>query len=706
MGIKGLQGFVQNSCPDAFTIVNLKEMARVYMTSNPGLTPTIVVDAMCCLRYWYTPEAWVHGGQWREYISSLSTFVEAFRSAGIRLVFIFDGVVEQKKRDEWVRRRLNNNKEISKIFHHIKTHGQQPGRHMFFIPSGLSTFTRFALKTLGQEVMCSQREGDYEVAAYGLQYKCLGILGEDTDYFIFNTVPYFSINKLRLDRLTTFMFSRDKLCCTLGLQITDLPLFACLLGNDVMSEEKLGSFHRKCMATCQANTYGHNKRANTISAVASFISHVPEAQRSWKALDQILPVDLDRTLLYNAQEEYILPGQTSPWLYPCATRSKGLTDGHEMAMCLDQDILQIANEQHRRGDNSMICNVLCNGEVECSNTLEDEADHELLGQAIIYRSVRQHIYAVLLGTGKGTPGSCPSIKEWFVYPGNPLQHPEIVKAVQPDMPGGMPGVRALWLTDGPEVETLRLQTCLACFHAEDSMEELRALEAPIASVCCLLIYLFQQVDSLSLEDLEAFIAQTLCLQSKSADQLKDLQISHIDSRAVHLSFLFVRGIITMMGANSACGFPFTMDDLMPWKVFDGKLFHQKYLQSHRGSPMEALLECNETLLAQFRNLKSLICNACAAKKRTIQSNRRDSGQGTFQRRPDAHYMDNQATHFTPSNRNHNHPYHGQTRGHQWRSPHPGSDSSESQFHRSGRGYHSVNRVRRGRGFQSSPRWPQ
>lgn len=31
---------------------------------------------------------------------------------------------------------------------------------------------------------------------------------------------------------------------------------------------------------------------------------------------------------------------------------------------------------------------------------------------------------------------------------------------------------------------------------------------------------------------------------------------------------------------------------MPWNVFDGKLFHQKYLQSEKGYAVEALLEQN------------------------------------------------------------------------------------------------------------------
>lgn len=38
------------------------------------------------------------------------------------------------------------NGEVSKVFRHIKAHGDQPGRELMCIPSGLATFTPFALR--------------------------------------------------------------------------------------------------------------------------------------------------------------------------------------------------------------------------------------------------------------------------------------------------------------------------------------------------------------------------------------------------------------------------------------------------------------------------------------------------------------------------------------------------------------------------------
>ncbi|XP_025973002.1 constitutive coactivator of peroxisome proliferator-activated receptor gamma isoform X1 [Dromaius novaehollandiae] len=674
MGIKGLQGFMTKVCPDVCTMVNLKEMAERHRINHPDFPPVIVVDAMSCVRYWYTPESWVCGGQWQEYLANLENFIEAFMAAGIKLVFYFDGVVEEKKRDEWIKRRLQNNKEITRIFQFIKTHRKQPGREMFVIPSALPTFTRFALKSLGQKTICSLQEADFEVAAYGLQHNCMGILGQDSDYLIYNTSPYFSIEKLCLDRLVTVMYSREDLCRVLGLSMTHLPLFACLLGNDIVPESLLEGFWHKCLVIYPVKNKGYSRRTNILLAVANYISKVPCSYGSLKDLENMLPLGSDKTLLYRGMESYLLPGQQSPWIPPNVTNIQMFSIQQETAMCQDKEIFQLAKEQHIQSENYAIFNILSNGEIECSNSLEDECDTEIPGQALIYRPARQHIYSVLLESGKD--GAYPFVKEWFVYFGNPLQQPELVQPIQPPVPGGTPNLKTLWFAKGPDVEKQRYSTFLACFHLQDMMEELQALEAPVAGFCCLLTYLILQVNSLSLEDLNAFVALILCLKGKTAAQLAGLQLAQVDSRAVHLGTVFIRGLTTLLMANSACGFPFRMDDLMPWKMFDGKLFQEKYQQSHRGCSLEELLEGSESLYTPFQNVKSFICKACMVKNRTIQSRQRGNGiiTGTRQRELNPRFQQTRRTSFVP-------PYHyqmgvfprrgPQPQGRAYRSGHPG-----------------------------------
>ncbi|XP_038598732.1 constitutive coactivator of peroxisome proliferator-activated receptor gamma isoform X1 [Tachyglossus aculeatus] len=699
MGVRGLQGFVENACPGARVEVSLRDVAEEYRSSHPGRTPVLVVDAPGCLRHWYSPESWVCGGQWREYLSVLRDFIEAFTAAGIKLVFFFDGVVEQTKRNEWVKRRLKNDKEIARIFQAIKRDGQQPGRAMFFLPSGLATFTRFALKSLGQDTLCSVREADYEVAAFGLQNDCLGILGEDTDYLIYSTCPYFSVRNLRLDRLTTVMFSRDQLCRRLGLRRTDLPLLACLLGNDTVPEDSCAALRERCLASrsCPAQPAADGRSA-TVLAVAAFISGVLRGQQGARDLGAMIPSGPDPSLLCRGVTSYLLPGQDSPWLLQGPDWATAEAEGRA-ALCPDPEILQVAKERHIRAENYLAYNVLSCGEVECSNTLEDALDAELPGQALVYRPARQRLYWVLLGAGRDPCEARPAVKEWFVHAGNPLRHPELVQPVQPDLPGGTPSLKTLWLVQEPGARAQRYSTFLACFGLPTmapEAEELQALEGSLAATCCLLSYLLLQVGSLSLEDLNAFIAQTLCLRGKSAAQLAGLQPAYVDSRAVHLGSLFIRGLTTLVLANSTCGCPFCMDDLMPWQVFDGKLFQQKYQQSHSGRSPDELLEGNKRWQTEFQNLTSLICRTCNLKNRTVLSRQRGVvfNKGGQERMWESQAQLSRQHHSAP-------PRHRPDRSLPWRGPLP-SPAGSPALH-SGRGFWSEERGQRRKRFPFAPR---
>ncbi|KAI4567624.1 hypothetical protein MJT46_008837 [Ovis ammon polii x Ovis aries] len=680
MGVRGLHGFVASSCPHVCTVVNFKELAERHRSQHPGGTPAVVVDAMCCLRYWYTPESWVCGGQWREYYSSLREFVSAFTAVGIKLIFFFDGMVEQSKRGEWVKRRLKNNREIAKIFHHIKSHREQPGRNMFFIPSGLAVFTRFALKALGQETLCSLQEADYEVASYGFQNNCLGILGEDTDYLIYDTCPYFSISELSLDSLDTVMLCREKLSQSLGLRLADLPLLACLLGNDVVPEGMFESFRYKCLTSYASVRESCDRKGNVILAVADHISKVLRLHQGEKKLEEMLPLGPNKALFYKGVASYLLPGQKSPWFIQtpkdvvtldkqvlsmssdpeskqevpmcmdpesrqklpvgtdpecnleaavCANTevkqedpvNMGLEAKHQVTVVSDPEILKVARAQHVRAESYLVYGVMSSGEVECSSSLEDATDQALPSQAFVYRPVRQRVYSLLLGGGGGGSSTGPAVKEWFVYSGNPLRQPDLVRPLQMNLPGGTPSLRQLWLSQEPGIQAQRLDTLLACFDLSSSREELQAVERPFQALCCLLVYLFVQVDTLCLEDLHAFIAQALCLQGKPAVELADLQLDHIDPRAVQLATLLVRGLTTLVLVNGACGSPWEMADFMPWHLFDGKLFHQKYLQSEKGYTAEVLVEQNRSHVTRFHTLKSVVCKACGKENRPIVSRR-------------------------------------------------------------------------------------
>uniref|UniRef100_A0A3Q3EUM3 Family with sequence similarity 120 member B n=1 Tax=Labrus bergylta TaxID=56723 RepID=A0A3Q3EUM3_9LABR len=461
MGVKGLQSFMERCCPGACVTVNLQQMARKH-ADKIQQGPTLVVDGMACLRHWYSCKDWVCGGQWKEYMEVLKSWVEAFTSAGIRLVFFFDGVVEEQKRKQWVRKRiiLTVNNCISKMFRHLKAHGEQPGRELFCLPSGLATFTRFALRLLGQEVFCSVREADYEIASYARQHKSMGILGQDSDFIIYDSAPYFSVAKLQIRSLTTVLYNQERLCQTVGLDVNQLPLLACLLGNDVVSEEKMQHIRNNAISTyrCFELTYG---------CCLYFLQQI------------------NKSLYF-----VFLSG------FPKACR-----------------------EKHVAADGFMVYSIVCEGVIECSNTLEDEEDTELLPHALVYKPCRQRIYGLVLDDP-------PVIREWFVYPGNPLKDPDMVHPVPISLPGDQPSLDLLWFGTGPDVSALRLMSFFSIFDCQEFSELHGVIEDSLLAALCLVTYIALQVQTLSQEDVDAYLSQAVCLRLKSSQELKNIKVSY------------------------------------------------------------------------------------------------------------------------------------------------------------------------------------
>ncbi|XP_030271468.1 constitutive coactivator of peroxisome proliferator-activated receptor gamma [Sparus aurata] len=629
MGVKGLQSFLERCCPEACVTVNLREMARQHAarsqhdcTSSANTpSPTLVVDGMACLRHWYSCKDWVCGGQWREYMDVLKSWVEAFTSAGIRLVFFFDGVVKEQKRQEWVKRRRRVNGEISRMFHHMKTHGEQPGREFFCLPSGLATFTSFALRSLGQEVFSSVQEADYEIASYARQHGSLGILGQDSDFIIYDSAPYLSVAKLRTDSLTTVLYDRQRLCRTIGLAVTQLPLLACLLGNDVVSEEKMQHIRNDAMATYRLNNPSPHSGApqgQMVLAVSHLVSSLwGREEEETRLVPQSLNLSAPhRELLKRGICSYLLPGQEAPQQGDISS----LPSAPAFEKYVSPEILKACKEKHVAVEGFMVYCVVWEGVTECSNTLEDEEDTELLPQALVYKPCRQLIYGLLLLQGHdGNSVDLPAIREWFVFPGNPLQEPDMVQPVPVSLPCDQPSLDLLWFSTGPEVSALRLKCFLSIFDSREYSELYGAVEDSLLAALCLVTYIVLQVQTLSEEDLDAYLSQAVCLRLKSSRELQQIELPFLSSRAVQLGSLYVRGLSHLLGANCASGCPLPSAALMPWHSFDGRLFHSKYLLAHSGVEKTVLLEGDSSCLSQFLCLREKLIETCRKRGRVLQS---------------------------------------------------------------------------------------
>ncbi|XP_074523322.1 constitutive coactivator of peroxisome proliferator-activated receptor gamma isoform X2 [Halichoeres trimaculatus] len=572
---------------------------------------------MACVCHWYSCKDWVCGGQWREFMDLLKSWVEAFTSAGIRLVFFFDGVVEEQKRKEWVKRRRRVNGEISKVFRYLKSHGEQPGREMFCLPSGLASFTRFALRSLGQEVFCSKQEADYEIARYARHHNCLGILGQDSDFIIYDSAPYLSVAKLQIDRLTTVLYDRQRLCQIAGLAVHQLPLLACLLGNDVVSSEKTMNIRNNAMATYRQNNPSSHSGApqgQMVLAVSHLVSSLwgkEEEEAELFSLNLSAPL---RELLQRGISSYVLPGQEASQQSDSSTASSvSAFEKHVSA-----EVLKACREKHVAAEGFMVYNVVCEGVIECSNTLEDEEDTELLPQAHVFKPCRQRIYGLVLLHGHDG-SDLPAIKEWFIYPGNPLQEPDIVHPVPVSLPGEKLTLDFLWFSTGPEVSALRLLTFFTIFDCQDLSDLHGTIEDSLLAALCLITYIVLQVNTLSQEDVDAYLSQAVCLRLKSTQELQHIKLPVLCSRAVQLGALYVRGLGNLLGANCASGCALPSAALMPWQSFDGRLFHSKYLLAHGGAESSVLLESNSSCLKLFLCLREKVTEICRKRGRVLLS---------------------------------------------------------------------------------------
>ena len=251
MGVSRLQTYIEQHCPQAHKKIKISHLAAQYV-EREGKIPVLLVDGNALLRRLYIRFDWVYGGQWKEYIEELKHFVGIFRQIGVQLIFMFDGSVGNTKRLVWVKRRIQNMKDIMKVFAYIKNKHVQPSRNLLQIPSGLSITTAFILKyELNVTVYHTIGEADREIFEFCLLNKCWGVLSQDSDFIIYDSGICICVQDLSVgpSDVKAFIYDRNTLCEHLGLHVLELPILASLMGTDILQTACLNLFHRRVTAT-------------------------------------------------------------------------------------------------------------------------------------------------------------------------------------------------------------------------------------------------------------------------------------------------------------------------------------------------------------------------------------------------------------------------------------------------------------------------
>ncbi|CAH1243882.1 FAM120B [Branchiostoma lanceolatum] len=594
MGVKGLQTYVEKNCPDACEKVNLRSLAQDYQAKH-GKTPVLVVDGLSCLRdhFYHGGLAWVYGGQWQEYRASLRNFVQNFKSAGIEVVFIFDGVVEKSKRPVWISRRKSELKTVKKIFQHIRSTKKEPYRNLLRLPPGTGMFAGLGLKSLGVRVYHSLVEADREIAEFAFSSDCFGIL-----------------------RATfTVRYRVDVLCEHLGLEQSDLPLLACLLGNDVIPHAKLENFHARV-----------SQGSQLIPALARFINGLPPDITVPDIARMISSSPTTVQLFVQAMLSYILPGQTAKWPVPVSMITKApaleLEGTHAQlkgeerknAKCpvkhvrpdIGAEILQEAKRRHQNTENiKAIYDILTVAEGDSGVYLEEE-DSAIPPTTVFYRPIREKLHGVLYGVGvKPSTGTAPgvdqcsgkmsrlaiggeeivvgrnAVKDWSAHPGAKLKEPDIILAKPLDMPGGTPTLEELWFGPGARNSALGWRAFMDGMFCSIPTERQKFIPKNLKVLVVILHYMVRQ-HVLEGWEVDAFLIQALVCTDWH--KLRRGKVP-VDPRAVQLAALFVKGVAVAIAMNCACGWPLAMESCLPWWFFDGKYFHHVYLLVRSGAPV-------------------------------------------------------------------------------------------------------------------------
>ncbi|CAF0734335.1 unnamed protein product [Didymodactylos carnosus] len=265
------------------------------------------------------------------------------------------------------------------------------------------------------------------------------------------------------------------------------------------------------------------------------------------------------------------------------------------------EVLRTAYDLHKRGlTTPWIWQCLYKREITLPVTLEPEICSLIPSAGEFYRPIRSFIYGLLFNYSSHKHVSRLAIREQ-VYNSSGGSYLTEVSCDQatPDQPT----LEQLWFGQDPANDRLlRMKTLLACLKCSNS--DISQIPHDYLLLLSVLRYMFTHSShQIQIWEICAFLSQALLICEQQPKPLMNLQpliapatvssmcggsssgdydqihIELYQARPVQLAQLFVRGIETAQFANDVCGAPLHPRYCTIWRYFNGKLFHQKYIQA-------------------------------------------------------------------------------------------------------------------------------
>lgn len=603
MGVRGLQTFMENN-PNVAYQVNIRDIVKNYRRET-GRDVIIVVDGSSCLRHFYGTLDWVCGGQIREYVEIFQAFIKAFVDLGCKLVFFFDGPTQSRKRNVWVERRYRSLGDAYKVYDLLNRgiHPSNIREDILMLPPATTYFARLAIQTSsGCEVHTSIIECDEEIAQYARLHNCFAILGQDSDYAIYDGPQYYlSASHLNVQKMTTMNYNRWALARLLRIPPGLLPLLASLVGNDIVRSDDLLNFHKRL---CGHKSYGRPSQRDVIFNVASFIKNHTDERNLFNSLPLI-----SRKVFGHEQNVSQLHLSVRSYSINCERASHHPESNDNQHLNPEQSWEYVQKKAEARVRNgtldTMVYAIMHGLPYESSTALEDFRRTEMPPSADVYSTLRQRIYGIILHDSPGNH----EVKEWCMRGENSLAKASSVSVIAPKT-GTHPGLIALWDENDTSAETLDKKWTLVAQSVSDKLDpnKLRALPVQLVPPTMLLFIMYNEVVPCFLEkwEVEAFICTNVMLRTLATTTLTSIQLERVVPRAVHLACIFMRGgsIINML--MDACGRPIPRTEVSPYHYFDGKLFQSMYQKAQRGCKILDLLNNQVAQLEEFDMIRSIV----------------------------------------------------------------------------------------------------
>ena len=178
----------------------------------------------------------------------VQSFVGRMRALGIEPVVFFDGVFRQPKQRAQLMRRQEDVKNTVRLYAELRSTKKQRSNanHSVTLPLLAKEVILEALALLHVECRQHIEEADGLIARYFAdnQPSVVGILSNDSDFFVFKDVVFFPIDKwvwLPNGDARCIMWRNEDVARALHVNPNHLSILSCLIGNDYTREMLLKS---------------------------------------------------------------------------------------------------------------------------------------------------------------------------------------------------------------------------------------------------------------------------------------------------------------------------------------------------------------------------------------------------------------------------------------------------------------------------------